>query len=81
MKNYKPFDGNQSISIGDFTIENSEDKIILYGDLEITRDKIGLENIDKLLEILLVTKKQLEKEDLSDKIENKPSEKIKNPFK
>ena len=42
MKNDKPFDSNKSISIGDLTIENSEDKVIIYGDLEITRDKAGL---------------------------------------
>lgn len=80
MKNYKPFDGNQSVSVGDLTIENAEDKVILYGDLEITRDKAGLENLQKLLSLLESTKKILEKENLPDKIENKPTEKIKNPF-
>lgn len=81
MKNYKPFDGNQSIGIGDLTIENSEDKVIFYGDLEITRDKVGLENLNKLLEILESTKKQMEKENLSEAVKKKSAVIIDNPFK
>lgn len=81
MKNYIPFDGNQSVSIGDLTVENSEDKIILYGDLEITRNQAGLENLNKLLEILETTKQQLEKENLPEKLQNKNAVIIDNPFK
>ena len=62
MKNDKPFDSNKSISIGDLTIENSEDKVIIYGDLDITRDKAGLNKLNQLLSILNNTKNQLEKE-------------------
>ena len=76
-----PFDSNKSISIGDLTIENSEDKMIIYGDLDITRDKDGLEKLDKLLSILNEAKKQLDVENLPDKIETKTSTIIKNPFK
>lgn len=81
MKNDKPFDSNKSISIGDLTIENSEDKVIIYGDLDITRDKAGLNKLNQLLSILNNTKNQLEKEDLPDSIEIKASVVIKNPFK
>lgn len=81
MKNDKPFDSNKSISIGDLTIENSEDKVIIYGDLDITRDKAGLNKLNQLLSILNNTKNQLEKEDLPDSIEIKTSVVIKNPFK
>jgi transcriptional regulator of heat shock response len=81
MKDYKPFDGNQSITITDLTIENSADKVIIYGDMEITRDKTGLEKLNKLLELLEATKKQLELENLPYKLENKPSVIVNNPFK
>lgn len=81
MKNYNPFDGNQSIKIGDLTIENSEDKLIIYGDLEISRDKIGLKNIEELLIILEETKQKLIKENLQEKTQNKDSVIVQNPFK
>lgn len=81
MKEYKPFDGNQSITINDLTIENSEDKVVIYGDMEITRDKVGLEILTHLLELLGATKNQLESENLPNKIENKESVVVKNPFK
>ena len=81
MKKYEPFDGNQSIAIGDLTIESSEDKIVLYGDLEITRDKKGLEIVEKLLSILMDTQNQLKKENLEDNIEIKKSTIVSNPFK
>lgn len=81
MKKYEPFDGNQSISIADLTIENSEDKLVIYGDLEITRDKEGLEKLNKLLSIFEATKEKLLKEQLPEKIDNKESLLVKNPFK
>lgn len=81
MKNNAAFDNNLSLSIEDLTVENSEDKIAIYGDLDITRDKDGLEKLNKLISILNEAKKQLEAENLPDKIEIKTSTIIKNPFK
>lgn len=81
MKNYKPFDGNESITLGNLTIENSEDKVILYGNFDITRDKKGLENLESLLFLLEETKNQLKKENLPDNITIKKSIIVKNPFK
>lgn len=81
MKNYNPFDGNQSIQIGDLTIENSEDKIIIYGDLEIHRDRTGLKKIEELLLILENTKQKLLKENLPEKTQNKEPVIVQNPFK
>lgn len=81
MKKYEPFDGNQSISINELTLESSEDKLVIYGDLDITRDKEGLEKLNKLLNILELTKEKLLKEKLPEKIENKNSVIVKNPFK
>ena len=38
-----PFqDDAESAAIGHMTIENGRDRIVLYGNLEITRDKAGL---------------------------------------
>lgn len=81
MKNYEPFDGNQSVTIGELKIENSEDKVVLYGDFEITRDKEGLENLEKLLFLLEETRNKLKKENLPDKIQIKKSVVVNNPFK
>ncbi len=81
MKKYEPFDGNQSISIDELTLENSEDKLVIYGDLEITRDSAGLEKLEKLLSILEQTKQKLKEDNLVEKITVKESTIVKNPFK
>lgn len=81
MKKYEPFDGNQSISIDELTLENSEDKLVIYGDLEITRDSTGLEKLEKLLSILEQTKQKLKEDNLVEKITVKESTIVKNPFK
>ena len=39
---------HQSLQIGDLTFENQTDKVITYGDIEITKDKQGLNRALKL---------------------------------
>lgn len=75
------FDSNESKKISDLTIENSEDKIIIYGDIDITRDKEGLNNLNELLNYLNGIKLKMDSEDLPEKIESKSSEIVNNPFK
>ncbi|MBS1028688.1 MULTISPECIES: hypothetical protein [Gluconobacter] len=44
-----PFlDAGESVQIDDLTIENGEERIAVYGRLEIRRDRIGLQDIQAL---------------------------------
>jgi hypothetical protein len=53
MADLKPFaDDSAALAIGDFKIENGQDKIALYGNLDITRDRVGLKNAQALKALL-----------------------------
>ncbi|WP_454887600.1 hypothetical protein [Sphingomonas oryzagri] len=39
---FRPFVDDTSRRMGDLTIENSEDRVSVYGSIDLTRDKIGL---------------------------------------
>ncbi len=48
----EPFANNhQSMQIGDLVIENQTDKIIIYGDIDLTADNSGYEQAKKLHEL------------------------------
>jgi hypothetical protein len=83
MPDIQPF-GNDadSIPFGDLTIENGTDRIALYGSLNITRDKAGLQLAQELKEVLdaVVTTLQADK-NLPDHIPIAPVERVDNPFK
>ncbi len=71
-----------SIEIAGLTIENGTDSIAVYGNLDLTRDKPGLEKARTLKAILDAVVQALEADKaLPDKIEppKKPDE-VKNPF-
>ncbi|MDE4455282.1 MULTISPECIES: hypothetical protein [unclassified Psychrobacter] len=82
-----PFANNhQSMQIGELVIENQEDKIIIYGDINLVFDDAGYEQAQQLHEltskILLAFEnrspysnkdiKSKEKDDQSDKIIDNP---------
>ena len=47
-----PFANNhQSMQIGELVIENQKDKIIIYGDIDLTLDTLGYENAERLHEL------------------------------
>jgi hypothetical protein len=78
----KPFQNSaDSVSIDDLTIENGEDRIAVYGALNITRDKEGLRHAQALKALLDETVKLLSSEKLPDHIAIKPTEKTGNPFR
>ena len=53
MTTLKPFaDDDASMSIGELTVENSTDRIALYGSLDLTRDKQGLAHARALKALL-----------------------------
>lgn len=48
----EPFaNDHQSIQIGELVIENQKDKIIIYGDIDLTLDSAGYEQAQRLHEL------------------------------
>ena len=82
MQHFKPYDNeSEVIRIGNLEIENRVDRVVLMGDLVLTKDKAGLE-LAKELQILAVRiVKVLEKQKkLPDTVEIKPVVVVNNPF-
>lgn len=72
-----------STSIGDLTVENRLDRVSLYGSLDLTRDRQGLENTQRLQALLEAVVQALESEGnrLPDKDRRKPKvTQVRNPF-
>jgi hypothetical protein len=82
-KTISPFaNESESLGIGDLTIENRMDRISIYGDIDLTRDKAGLEHAHMLKAVLDKVIQVLESEkNLPDKIAppDIPDE-VANPF-
>lgn len=80
-KGLKPF-GNESdcLQIGGITIENRVDRVSIFGNIDITRDKEGLAVARELKTILDLTLTELESAELPDKVSLKPVKTVKNPF-
>ena len=80
-KSFKPFKNEQdSIGIGELTIENRIDRVSVYGTLDITKDKQGLAAALQLKSILDDTVAELQKADLPDQITVEAPETVSNPF-
>lgn len=78
---FKPFEtGNESSSIYDLTLENQIDCVSLYGNLQITKDQVGLKAAKALQQLINDVVIALEKEELPVQIERKPEQEIENPF-
>lgn len=70
-----------SLQIDNLTIENRLDRISLYGSLELTKDRQGLEYALKLKRIIDASIDTLKRDkDLPDQIKIKPSQNVQNPF-
>ena len=71
----------ESLQIGDLTIENRIDRISIYGSIDLTRDKRGLEAARKLSALLKSVLEKLGSEDLPESIPPpKNVDTVKNPF-
>ena len=78
---FKPFETeNESSSIYDLTLENQVDCVSLYGNLQITKDQVGLKAAKALQQLINDVVIALEKEELPVQIERKPEQEIENPF-
>jgi hypothetical protein len=71
---------SDSLSIGGLTVENRQDRISVYGSLDITRDLEGLEYAERLKILLDDIVAVMKADRLPDKISIKPAEEIPNPF-
>lgn len=78
---FKPFETeNESSSVYDLTLENQVDCVSLYGNLQITKDQVGLKAAKALQQLINDVVIALEKEELPAQIERKPEQEIENPF-
>jgi hypothetical protein len=71
----------ECLQINDLTIENRTDRLSIYGNLDLTRDKEGLAAARMLKEVIDQTVAALEQEDLPEKIVLAAVEIVDNPFK
>lgn len=84
----EPFANNhQSMQVGELVIENQEDKIILYGDIELTLDESGYQKAQQLHMLTTKIMQAFETHNLYSNNETKSKEKddqlgknIDNPF-
>ena len=73
---------SDSFTIGsDLTVENRLDRISIYGSIELTKDKHGLQKAYELKRIIDATIAELKNKDLPEHIEIAPVEMVENPFK
>ena len=80
----KPFQAYQnetdSLVIGELTVENRLDRISLYGSLELTKDKEGLQRAYALKRIVDAAIEVLRNTSLPDRIEPNATDSVINPF-
>lgn len=72
---------SDSFMIQDLTVENRLDRISIYGTLDITRDRVGLNDALKLKRIIDASIDALKRDkNLPDKIETIATDSVENPF-
>ena len=83
MTTIKPYaNESDSLGIGELTVENRTDRVSIYGSIDLTRDKEGLQYARALKALMDTVISALESEkNLPDKIASpeKP-EQVRNPF-
>ena len=82
QKTISPFRNEYDvIQINGLTVENRLDRVSVYGSIDFTLDKIGLEKARNLFEVIKATVEVLEAENLPDSVEVEKPQTVKNPFK
>ena len=79
---FKPYmNGTESHAIYDLTVENSNDCVSLYGNLQLTKDQVGLKAAKALQALLSEVVRSLESEtDLPEIVIRAEAGEIENPF-
>jgi hypothetical protein len=84
IKNIKPIDAfeneSETVNIDELVIENRLDRVSIYGSIDITKDKIGLEKIRAIKQQIDRIANKLENENLPDEIEILAAKTVANPF-
>ena len=82
MSSFTPYQNEeQSLAIDELTVENRLDRISVYGTVELTKDKTGLQHAKALKEVIDAVVAALEQDKhLPEHVEVKPTDKVKNPF-
>jgi hypothetical protein len=82
METIDPFaNESEALQLDELTIENRTDRVSLYGSIDITRDKRGLELARTIKNLLDSIVKRLAQEDLPESIPPPQGiDVIKNPF-
>lgn len=82
MDTIRPYaNEEESLEIGDLTVENRLDRVSLYGSLELTKDKRGLKAARQLKLLVDETVAALEAVELPDEVETLPTDRVPNPFR
>ncbi len=77
----RPYENEEeTFQIDQLTVENRVDRVQLYGSVDLTKDKAGLERARQLRELLNRVVEALESEDLPDKVTFEKPGKVDNPF-
>ena len=72
---------SQSTQIGKLVIENQLDRVVMYGQIELTRDQLGLNQARELLQLLQAVVEHLEQvEALPAQLPPATVETVDNPF-
>ena len=79
---FKPYmNGTESHAIYDLTVENSTDCVSLYGNLQLTKDQVGLKAAKALQALLNEVVRSLESEtDLPEIVMRVEAGEVENPF-
>ncbi|HYG86229.1 MAG TPA: hypothetical protein VD978_08220 [Azospirillum sp.] len=84
MKKITPFANEaDTVGIADLTVENRTDRVSVYGSIDLTRDRQGLQHARELRDLMDRIVKTLEAEkNLPDNIPPpEPTEEVDNPFR
>jgi len=81
MSKFVPFaDESATLAIGKLNVENRLDRVSLFGDLDLTLDRLGLEQAKTLQSLINSVVEVLESQTLPDKVATAPVVKVSNPF-
>ncbi len=77
----QPFQNEEEVvTISELTIENRLDRVSIYGSIDITRDKQGLEYVLDLKRQIDAIAEYLKNEELPDRVEVVEARKVENPL-
>lgn len=80
-KSFSPYQNEADcLQLDELTVENRLDRISIYGSIDLWKDKTGLKSARELRHLLDKVITELEKSDLSEKIEIVAAEKVPCPF-